>query len=126
MNTTSCQFTGSQISVRSSHSESAHYFYGPLYLHSQSIRTLMLCCPIGTNMFPEVCERMTKELTASVPYAMKIIVVARPDGNIFTVCHCAEVLLQCKDSSLGAALTFVDQDHTVNVEGLFKGEHYGY
>ena len=68
----------------------------------------MLCCPIGTNMFAEVCERMTKELTASVPSTMKIIVVAPPDGNIFVVGHCAEVLLQCKDSSLGAALTFVE------------------
>ena len=96
---------GPQISVRSSHSASAHYFYGPLYLHPQSFRTPMLCCPIGTNMFPEVCERMTKELTASVPSTMKIIVVAPPDENIFTVGHCAEVLLQCKDSSLGAALT---------------------
>ena len=77
-------------------------------------------------MFPDVCERMTKEQTASVPSTMKIIVVAPLDGNIFTVGHCAEVLLQCKDSSLGAALNFVDQDHSVNVEGPFKGEHYGY
>ena len=42
---------------------------------------------------------MTKELTASVPSRMKIIVVPPPDGNIFTVGHCAEVLLQCKDTS---------------------------
>ena len=80
-------------------SRSCSLFYGPLYLHPQSIRTPMLCCPIGTNMFPEVCERMTKELTASVPSTMKIIVVPPPDGNIFAVGHCAEVLLQCKDSS---------------------------
>ena len=26
----------------------------------------------GTNMFPEVCERMTRELTASAPSAVKI------------------------------------------------------
>ena len=36
---------------------------------------------IGTNMFSEVCKRITKELTASAPSAMKIEVVT-PPGNI--------------------------------------------
>ena len=36
-------------------------------------------------MVPEVFERMTKELTASAPSAMKIKVVAPPDDIILTV-----------------------------------------
>ena len=47
-----------------------------------------------------IVERMTKVFTASAPSTMKIMVVAPPDENIFTVgckCfRCAEVLLQPK------------------------------
>ena len=39
----------------------------------------------GTNVVQEVCERMTKELTASAPSAMMIKVVAPPDNIILTV-----------------------------------------
>ena len=35
-------------------------------------------------MFQEVYERMTKDMTASAPSALKIMVVAPPDGNIIT------------------------------------------
>ena len=49
-------------------------------------------------MFQEVYERVTKELTASAPSAMKIRAVAPPDGEIITVgakrFRCVEVLLQ--------------------------------
>ena len=61
---------------------------------------------------------MTKELTASVPSRMKIIVVPPPDGNIFTVGHCAEVLLQCKDSS-----THPLHRETPRVWPLYLGPH---
>ena len=47
-----------------------------------------------------IVERMTKVFTASAPSTMKIMVVAPPEENIFTVrckCfRCAEVLLQPK------------------------------
>ena len=36
----------------------------------------MMCCQV---------ERMTKDMTASAPSTLKIIVVAPPDGNIITV-----------------------------------------
>ena len=49
-------------------------------------------------------ERMTKELTASAPSAMKIKVVAPPDDNILTVgaqrFRCAEVLFPSKVNKL--------------------------
>ena len=49
----------------------------------------MMCChkvvlSSGTHMFQEVYERMTKDMTASAPSALKIMVVAPPDGNIVT------------------------------------------
>ena len=49
----------------------------------------MMCChkvvlSSGTHMFQEVYERMTKDMTASAPSALKIMVVAPPDGNIIT------------------------------------------
>ena len=45
-------------------------------LSSASICRRMMCCQV---------ERMTKDMTASAPSTLKIIVVAPPDGNIITV-----------------------------------------
>ena len=45
----------------------------------------------STSIFQVAFERMTKVVTASGPTTMKIMVVAPPDGNIFTVggkCFC--------------------------------------
>ena len=59
-------------------------------LSSASICRRMMCChkivlSSGTHMFQEVYERMTKDMTASAPCTLKIMVVAPPDGNIITV-----------------------------------------
>ena len=55
--------------------------------HPQEFVRRVMCCQV---------ERMTKDMTAAAPSTLKIMVVAPPDGNIFTVgpkrFHCAEVL----------------------------------
>ena len=66
----------------------------------------------GTNMFKRF-ERMTKELTASFPFRLKIKVVAPPDVNMFTVgvkrFRHAEVLFQTSFSQRYPRHSFPEQ-----------------
>ena len=64
--------------------------------HHQEIVRRMSCCQAARICSKGFFERMAKVTTLTAPSTMKIMVVAPPNGNIFSVgakrFHCAEVL----------------------------------
>ena len=65
-------------------------------LHQQEIVRRMSCCQAARICSKGLFERMTRDTTVTAPSTMKFMVVAPPDGNIFTVgakrFRCTEVL----------------------------------
>ena len=53
--------------------------------HQQEIVRRMSCCQAARICSKGLFERMTRDTTVTAPSTMKFMVVAPPDGNIFTV-----------------------------------------